>query len=88
MQKEHIHAVDISIDVESRDESHSPLKTTNNSIMTLHEPVRETIKRDLRIVYAKLRLFILKPDAVSENRRILADWDLWGPFAIYLIFAL
>mmetsp|Transcript_7049 Transcript_7049/g.12682 ORF Transcript_7049/g.12682 Transcript_7049/m.12682 type:complete len:200 (+) Transcript_7049:202-801(+) len=60
---------------------------------TLDEPVSETILRDLRSVYSKLRV-VLAPSNVrattyedNEALKLLKDWDLWGPLLICLLLS-
>eukprot|EP01137_Pigoraptor_chileana_P014910 Opistho-2@70152 len=51
---------------------------------TLDEPVSVTIKRDALMV-AKKFLQILSPRA---DKRILHDWDLWGPLILCVTLAM
>ncbi|KAL8430463.1 hypothetical protein ACSSS7_005907 [Eimeria intestinalis] len=56
-----------------------------DSDISLDEPVRQTILRDLRKV-AKKMLYVLKPRSAQEGGAALRDWDLWGP--LFLCIAL
>uniref|UniRef100_A0A7S0VU54 Protein YIPF n=1 Tax=Hemiselmis tepida TaxID=464990 RepID=A0A7S0VU54_9CRYP len=52
---------------------------------TLDEPVLETIKRDLRMVWRKIgKVAIPSQDTKDELR----NWDLWGPLFLCLILAI
>ncbi|GBG28370.1 Protein YIPF6 [Hondaea fermentalgiana] len=56
-------------------------------LMTLDEPVLETIKRDLKMIGAKLK-FVFMPTAKSEDTIAeLRKWDLWGPLLFCLILS-
>mmetsp|Transcript_89377 Transcript_89377/g.157730 ORF Transcript_89377/g.157730 Transcript_89377/m.157730 type:complete len:281 (+) Transcript_89377:65-907(+) len=54
---------------------------------TLDEPVRETIMRDLRSIYEKLK-YVMMPVAKAEKAAKLKDWDLWGPLVLCLALGL
>ena len=57
---------------------------------TINEPVSDTIKRDLYLIWTKLK-YVINP-FVNENERNkhVRQWDLWGPliFTIFLSFTL
>jgi hypothetical protein len=67
-------------------------KNALNSIdkNTINEPVSDTIKRDLYLIWTKLK-YVINP-FVNENDRNkhVRQWDLWGPliFTILLSFTL
>lgn len=54
---------------------------------TLDEPVSETIMRDVRSIYEKLK-YVMMPIAKAEKARKLKDWDLWGPLVLCLLLGL
>eukprot|EP00128_Syssomonas_multiformis_P010256 Colp12_sorted_trinity150504_noHs@29212 len=51
---------------------------------TLDEPVSETLKRDVLMVFRKFQ-YVLLP---LENKKLLRDWDLWGPLILCVTLAL
>lgn len=51
---------------------------------TLDEPVKETIKRDLKAVGLKF-FHVLYP---KHKKALLQDWDLWGPLILCVFLAL
>lgn len=59
------------------------------TITTLDEPVTETIMRDLRQVYAKLRIVLLPigRDSSQSILQKLREWDLWGPLLVCLLLS-
>ena len=59
------------------------------TITTLDEPVLETIMRDLRQVYAKLRIVLLPigRDSSQSILQKLREWDLWGPLLVCLMLS-
>lgn len=54
---------------------------------TLHEPVTETIMRDLRSIAEKL-MYVLVPMGPTDRGRRLKEWDLWGPLILCLSLGL
>ena len=46
--------------------------------MTLDEPVLDSLKRDLFLIYNKLKL-VITPRLTSRKIEELYNWDLWGP---------
>eukprot|EP00041_Stephanoeca_diplocostata_P007541 m.107488 g.107488 ORF g.107488 m.107488 type:complete len:284 (+) comp16928_c0_seq5:145-996(+) len=52
---------------------------------TLDEPVLTTIGRDLKSIGMKL-LYVLLPR--KQNKRLLHDWDLWGPLLLTMTLAI
>eukprot|EP00039_Didymoeca_costata_P025159 m.12546 g.12546 ORF g.12546 m.12546 type:complete len:226 (+) comp4667_c0_seq2:253-930(+) len=51
---------------------------------TLDEPVMETIMRDVRSIVQKF-YHVLLP---HNDKKLLRDWDLWGPLAITMALAI
>ncbi|KEP60869.1 UNVERIFIED_CONTAM: Yip1 domain-containing protein [Hammondia hammondi] len=58
--------------------------------VTLDEPVRETLTRDLRSIGDKL-VHVLKPrghrDGSGTSHSVLKQWDLWGPLILCLFLS-
>ena len=55
---------------------------------SLHEPIKETILRDLNNIQTKLKFFFTfnkKTNPLLENE--IRNYDLWGPFVFFLLFA-
>eukprot|EP00960_Hanusia_phi_P048035 758734-Hanusia_phi.AAC.1 len=52
---------------------------------TLDEPVLDTVKRDLGMVWTKLRKVMIPS---GDTRDELRNWDLWGPLFLCLILAI
>ena len=50
---------------------------------TLNEPIKETILRDLKAVGMKFKHVIIP----TEKKRLLSDWDLWGPLILCTFMA-
>lgn len=58
------------------------------NIYSLQEPIKNTIKRDLDTVYTKLRFFFnFNKDINSHMEHEIRNYDLWGPFVFFLMFA-
>ena len=55
---------------------------------TLTEPVWETIKRDLLMIWIKLTYVMVPRNMVKEKAKQLRDWDLWGPLVLCLLLSL
>lgn len=53
---------------------------------TLDEPKRESIKRDVNSIMAKIKIAILPMK--SKNSKALQDWDFWGPLILCLMLGL
>jgi len=53
---------------------------------TLDEPVLETIKRDLKMIFYKLK-YVMHPKMREEAAKELRNWDLWGPLLLCLLLA-
>ena len=55
---------------------------------SLQEPIKETIKRDVKTVCTKLKFFFnFNKDINSYMEHEIRNYDLWGPFAFFLLFA-
>ena len=57
---------------------------------TINEPIRDTIKRDLYLIWTKLK-YVINPFVKEKDRnKHIKQWDLWGPliFTILLSFTL
>ena len=59
----------------------------NEKIDTLTEPVWDTIKRDLMMIWTKLTYVMVPRTMMRERARQLRDWDLWGPLVLCLALA-
>jgi hypothetical protein len=57
---------------------------------TINEPVSDTIKRDLYLIWTKLKYVINPFVNEKERNKHVRQWDLWGPliFTILLSFTL
>ena len=55
---------------------------------TLTEPVWETIKRDLYMIWIKLTYVMVPRNMAKEKAKQLRDWDLWGPLVLCLLLSL
>ncbi|KAK9824705.1 hypothetical protein WJX72_012542 [[Myrmecia] bisecta] len=55
---------------------------------TLDEPVWDTVKRDLRRIYANLVLVVFPFKNRDQQSAALRNWDLWGPMAFTLTLAI
>jgi len=66
----------------------SPTQQTSEKLVinTLDEPVVETIKRDLRMIFYKLK-YVMNPRMREEAAKELRNWDLWGPLLLCLALA-
>jgi len=59
---------------------------TNTS--SLQEPIKDTIKRDIETVYVKLKFFFnFNKEVNSYMEHEIRNYDLWGPFVFFLLFA-
>ena len=59
----------------------------NNINSTLDESVYSTIKRDLSMIYKKLK-YVINPFISKEIKYYqIRQWDLWGPLLLNLILA-
>lgn len=54
---------------------------------TLHEPVLETVLRDVRQMMRKLGVVIRPFQSQATALEHLRDWDLWGPLLITIVLA-
>ena len=61
---------------------------SNDLKNTLHEPVMDTIKRDFKLMYIKMK-YVLNPFIKEEDRtKMVRQWDLWGPLIFVIFLAL
>eukprot|EP00946_MAST-07B_sp_MAST-7B-sp1_P003558 g3558.t1 len=51
---------------------------------TLDEPVSETVMRDLRKIWVKIKYVVNPKREEEETLRELRNWDLWGPLLMCL----
>jgi hypothetical protein len=58
--------------------------TGNQEFNTLDEPVKETLLRDLKAIGSKF-LHVLYP---KESKKLLREWDLWGPLILCVFLAM
>jgi hypothetical protein len=56
------------------------------NLNTLDEPVLDTLKRDVRMIWFKLK-YVLHPKMQQEAAKELRNWDLWGPLLLCLTLA-
>ena len=55
---------------------------------TLREPITNTIKRDLKLIYTKMK-YVLNPFVKESDRaKQVKQWDLWGPLIFTLLLAI
>ena len=65
-----------------------PPSIKSTDISTLDESVSITVKRDLDLIYTKLKL-VMNPFISKEKKYIqIRQWDLWGPLLLNIILAL
>ena len=55
---------------------------------TLDESIPITIKRDLNLIYTKLKLVINPFTSKEKKYEQIRQWDLWGPLLLNLLLAL
>ncbi|KAL3879306.1 hypothetical protein ACJMK2_031607 [Sinanodonta woodiana] len=60
------------------------LKTEEDEISTLDEPVKDTILRDVQAVGVKF-FHVLYP---KQSKALLREWDLWGPLILCTFMAM
>ena len=60
---------------------------TSMSKMTLDEPVLTSLKRDLFLIYNKLK-HVITPRFSSHKIEELYNWDLWGPLIFCFLLAI
>jgi protein YIPF6 len=70
------------------DDGSSRGETLGSSVGSLDEPVSETIMRDLRKIYVKLRVVLRPQTNQDETLRELRQWDLWGPLLLCLLLSI
>ena len=63
-------------------------KEEQEKLDTITEPVCETIKRDLMMIWVKLTYVMVPRTLIKEKAKQLKDWDLWGPLVLCLALAL
>lgn len=54
---------------------------------TLHEPIKETFKRDLNRIYEKIKYVLKLNKSEEEEMRAILDWDLWGPLLLCILLS-
>ena len=54
---------------------------------TINEPVSDTIKRDLYLIWTKLKYVINPFVNEKERNKHVRQWDLWGPLILNLLLA-
>ena len=59
----------------------------NESRMTLDEPVLASLKRDLFLIYNKLK-HVITPRLSSRKIEELYNWDLWGPLIFCFLLSI
>ena len=59
----------------------------NKSRMTLDEPVLASLKRDLFLIYNKLK-HVITPRLSSRKIEELYNWDLWGPLIFCFLLSI
>jgi len=64
----------------------NPIVMDPKNLNTLDEPVIETLKRDLHMIWFKLK-YVLNPRIKEEGAKELRNWDLWGPLLLCLMLA-
>ncbi|KAK8821941.1 hypothetical protein WA538_000039 [Blastocystis sp. DL] len=55
---------------------------------TLDESVTDTLMRDAKVIYGKLRIVSFGNVANPEIQKHIEDWDIWGPLLIGIVNAL
>merc|ERR1712192_57517 len=63
------------------------ISSPKENINQLDEPVSDTLKRDFKKIFVKLKA-VLHPKMKKEAVEELKDWDLWGPLILCLALAL
>ena len=64
------------------------VREEQEKIDTLTEPVCDTIKRDLMMIWVKLTYVMVPRTMIKEKAKQLRDWDLWGPLVLCLALSL
>ena len=55
---------------------------------SLEESIKDTVRRDLETILSKLRFFFnFNVQANSHIEHEVRNYDLWGPFVFFLLFA-
>lgn len=72
----------------SAQKKHLIIEPLDNGTSSLQEPIKETIKRDMETVLTKLKFFFnFNNDVNSYMEHEIRNYDLWGPFVFFLLFA-
>lgn len=81
-------------DVEDAPHDHVAAKTqlitdlSENGVNSLKEPIKATLKRDVETIYTKLKFFFnFNAPINSHMEHEIRNYDLWGPFVFFLMFA-
>ncbi len=54
---------------------------------TINEPIGDTIKRDLYLIWTKLK-YVINPFVKEKDRnKHIKQWDLWGPLLLIIFLA-
>ena len=68
-----------------------PMSESNSgsikSPSTLDETIVETILRDLKLIYTKLKFVVIPYGSKDKKSHHIKQWDLWGPLILNLILA-
>ena len=59
----------------------------NEQRMTLDEPILSSLKRDLSLIYHKLK-HVITPRLSSQKIEELYNWDLWGPLIFCFLLSI
>jgi hypothetical protein len=70
-----------------RGEQHVPLQPLPVTASTIDEPVSDTLARDAKRIALNLAA-VLAPGSFSDPKRMLREWDLWGPLICTLALGL
>jgi hypothetical protein len=79
-QQLHQHPNDLSRKVNMAVDSEIPKNT-------LEEDVVDSLTRDFTRMYHKLMIIVFPVNSESIGKDTIVQWDLWGPFFIYLLSA-
>jgi len=60
----------------------------SSGLMTLDEPVSETLLRDLRAIGVKLRCVLVPSGNNESTLKELRNWDLWGPLLLCMFLSI
>ncbi|RWS05167.1 integral membrane protein-like protein [Dinothrombium tinctorium] len=70
----------------SRKQSANGYKAKN--LDTLDEPIVDTLLRDLKGIFVKVKHILFPLSQSDANKSLLRDWDLWGPLILCTFVAL